>query len=190
MYRQQQVYLASNMFSTAYNGGTGSSFFKTKQDYESYQESGNHDMRGKSVFAMLAPYCSTPYPNPIDITGRHSGNLAPLNADGADTLHYGSANFYRKFWGWSGNSEDAPGRCAFDNDDDASPNTVCFQGHQSLYNPSSGGMYDIVIQNTGHWGSNVYPGVGKARNGMAKVVETVTYNNLYGGGGNLSGILK
>jgi len=69
-------------------------------------------------------------------------------------------------------------------------NTVCFQGHQSLYNPSNGGMFDIIIKNTGHWGPNVYPGVGKVRNGHQKVVETVNYNNLYGGGGNLSGMLK
>ena len=188
VYRQQQVYLAPNMFSTAYNGGTGSSFFTDKEDYTRYMEGSNHDMRGKSIFAMLAPYSSRPMQNPIDITGMHSGNLAPLNTSG--DLHFGSANFYKDWWQWTSTMEDPPARCAFDNDDDGTPNTVCFQGHQSLYNPSSGGMFDIVIQNTGHWGSNVYPGVGKARNGLAKVVETVSYNNLYGGGGNLSGMVK
>jgi hypothetical protein len=189
VYRHQQVYQAQNMFSTAYNGGCSAEFFSGQADYDKYMESGNSDMRQKSIFALLAPYSSKAYANPIDITGRHSGNLHPLNlAD--DQQHYASACFYSRYWGWSENSVDAPGRCAFDSGDDSTANTVCFQGHQSLYNPSCGGMFDIVIKNTGHWGCNVYPGVGKVRNGHQKVVENITYNNLFGGGGNLSGMLK
>jgi len=188
VYKQNRVYHANSMFSTGYSGGTGCEFFSTKRDYEKYLESGNTDMRQKSIFAILAPYSTKLYQNPLDITGTHSGNLHPLNNGEGD--HYASAGFYRKVWGWSETSEDPPGRCSFDADDDGDSNTVCFQGHQSLYNPSNGGMFDIIIKNTGHWGPNVYPGVGKVRNGHQKVVETVNYNNLYGGGGNLSGMLK
>jgi hypothetical protein len=188
VYRQQQVYLANNMFSTGYMGGSGCEFFTSRIHYETYLEQGNGDMRQKSIFALLTSYSSKLYVNPINITGRHSGNLHTLNNELND--HYASANFYRKVWGWADSSEDAPGRCSFDADEDGDSNTVCFQGHQTLYNPGNGGMFDITIKNTGHWGPNVYAGVGKVRNGHQKVVESVNYPNLYGGGGNLSGMLK
>jgi hypothetical protein len=193
VYRQQQVFLAPNMFATGYAGGTGSKMFSCSKDYVDYMESGSNQVNNKSIFAMLTPYSSCLYTNPLDITGRHGGNLMfldPKNGDEAPELHFATAPFYKKFWGWTESQMDAPGRCSFDNDDDGVPNTICFQGHQSLYNPANGGLYDIVMKNTGHWGPNVYPGVGKVRNGHQKVVETVPYNNLYGGGGNLSGMLK
>ena len=40
-----------------------------------------------------------------------------------------------------------PGRSKFETPDVAM-NTVCFQAHQSMYNPSPS-MFDIVIKNTG-----------------------------------------
>lgn len=188
VYRQQQVYLAQNMFCTAYHGGTGCEFFKTRREYESFLETGNQTRHARSLFAILAPYSSKLYANPIDITGKYHGNLQALNGPDGDEKHFATADFYRKCWGWSETVPDSANRACFDNDEGI--NTVCFQSHQSLYNPSAGGMFDIVIKNTGHWGSNVYPGVGKVRNGHQKVVETVTYNNLYGGGGNLTGMMK
>jgi hypothetical protein len=191
VYRQQNVYLANNMFSTAYNGGTGSDFFETMEHYDAYMETGGNDGRQRSIFAMLAPYSSKQYDNPINITGRHSGNLEPLNSSSSRTdTHFASANFYKRYWGWTEQVEDSPARCAFDNDDDGSPNTVCFQGHQSMFNPTNGGLFDIVIPNTGHWGPDVYAGVGKVRNGHAMVIRSAEFNNLYGGGGNLSGMIK
>lgn len=63
------------------------------------------------------------------------------------------------------------------------------QGHQSMYNPSNG-LMDLVIKNTGHWGDRVYPGCGKVRTGMAKLLEPVYYSNVYGGGGDLSAFGK
>lgn len=51
-------------------------------------------------------------------------------------------------------------------------------------------MYDLVIKNTGHWGDRVYPGCGKVRTGMAKLLEPVYYSNVYGGGGDLSAFGK
>jgi hypothetical protein len=51
-------------------------------------------------------------------------------------------------------------------------------------------MLDLVVKNTGHWGDRVYPGCGKVRQGMAKILEPVHYKNIYGGGGNMSGFEK
>jgi hypothetical protein len=59
-------------------------------------------------------------------------------------------------------------------------NTVCFQGHQAMFSPNTG-SYTQVIENTGHWGRNVYPGVGKVRAGLASAIQQVSYSEAYGG---------
>lgn len=41
--------------------------------------------------------------------------------------------------------------------------------------------FTTVIENTGHWGRNVYPGVGKVRAGLASAINQVSYNDAYGG---------
>jgi len=186
VYRQQNVYLAEDMFSTGYVGGDGTEFFEEQSDYENFCNGGTG--RHKSIFAMLAPYSSSEYANPIDVTGRYSGNLAPLNDPDVTKLHFASAQFYSWLWNWSEQSADQPSRCHFDSAD-ATPNSLCFQGHQSMYNPSNS-MFDLVVKNTGHWGDRVYPGCGKVRQGMNKLLEPVYYNNVYGGGGNMNGMLK
>jgi len=181
VFRQQNVYLAEDMFSTGYVGGCGSRFFKDQDDLDDYLE--GKRTRHASIFAMLAPYSSQEYNNPIDITGRYSGDLAPLQDTAA--LHYASAAFYREKWGWNEEVAPLPGHSKFDSHN-GTVNTVCFQGHQSMYNPSNK-MMDLVIKNTGHWGDRVYPGCGKVRQGMSKVLEPVSYNNVYGGGGSMQG---
>jgi len=50
-----------------------------------------------------------------------------------------------------------------------------------MYNPSTR-QFDAVIENTGHWGNRVYPGCGRVRRGLQKLLEPVQYNTLYGGG--------
>ena len=182
VFKQQNVYLAEDMFSTGYVGGAGSRFFNCKEHMEEYEDG----MKGRhcSIFAMLAPYSSQEYNNPIDMTGRYSGDLAPLT-DSPD-LHYASAAFYKAVWHWNEEVTPMPGHAKFDSMD-SSGNTVCFQGHQSMYNPSNK-MMDLVIKNTGHWGDRVYPGCGKVRQGMSKVLDPVSYNNIYGGGGALQGM--
>jgi hypothetical protein len=177
VYRQQNVYLAEDMFSTGYIGGTGTEFFSDYQDMEDYNN-GVHT-RHKSIFAMIAPYTDVEYNNPIDITGRYSGDTAALNVD--DKLHFSSAPFYRQLWNWGSQGNVPPGRSKFEAPD-ASQNTMCFQGHQSMFNPQTK-MFDVVIKNTGHWGDRVYPGCGKVRQGMQKVFDPPHYNNIYGGGG-------
>ena len=183
VYRQQNVYLAEDMFSTGYIGGNGTEFFTEYQDMEDYNN-GVENQRHKSIFAMLAPYSDVEYNNPVDITGRYSGDTHALNVD--ERLQFASAPFYRKLWNWGQHGQVAPGRSKFETPD-AAQNTVCFQGHQAMYNPQSS-MFDVVIKNTGHWGDRVYPGCGKVRQGMQKVFEPVQYKNVYGGGGSMAGM--
>ena len=61
-------------------------------------------------------------------------------------LHYPTAAFYDKYWKFQLDE--------YSTDDDSrfvcgsgAMNTMVFQGHQSLYNPSSG-LFDLVIKNT------------------------------------------
>jgi hypothetical protein len=182
VYTQQNVYLAEDMFSTGYIGGSGSEFFSSYQDMEDYNN--GVITRHKSLFAMIAPYTDVEYNNPIDITGRYSGDSAALNVD--ERQHFATAPFYTKLWNWGSQGQVPPGRSKFEQPD-AAQNTVCFQGHQSMYNPATS-MYDVVIKNTGHWGERVYPGCGKVRQGMSKELAAPNYNNIYGGGGSMTGM--
>ena len=123
VYRQQNVYLAEDMFSTSYVSGAGTSFFSCKEDYEAYC-SGTARSDTKSIFALLAPYSSREYANPMDLTGHYGGNIAPLQETG--DYHYATAPFYQAHWKWRSPAPDAPGRVHFDNGE-CTPNTLVFQ---------------------------------------------------------------
>jgi len=188
VYRQQNVYLAEDMFATGYVGGNDTTFFKHSNDYKTYLSGGDNFA---SIFAMIAPYSSQEYANPMDISGSFRGPRAPLNTQNEydeSCAHFSTANFYQKYWNWQTDEfhsdEDSRFQCG-----SGTSNTMMFQGHQALYNPQSQ-LFDLVIKNTGHWGDRVYPGCGKMRSGMSKVLEPVYYNNIYGGGGNVQGLMK
>ena len=91
----------------------------------------------KSIFALLAPYSSREYANPMDVTGAYGGNITPLQ-ESVDGPHYATAPFYKSFWGWRGTSPDPPTRSHFDNGD-CTPNTLVFQvrGETPLKPPAS-----------------------------------------------------
>lgn len=123
VYRQQNVYLAQDMFSTSYVSGAGTAFFSCKEDYEAYC-SGTARSDAKSIFALLAPYSSREYANPMDLTGHYGGNISALQEN--DEYHFPTAPFYQAHWGWRSPAPDAPGRPHFDNGD-CVPNTLVFQ---------------------------------------------------------------
>lgn len=146
VYRQQNVFIAEDMYSTGYVGGNDTSFYRTADDYKKYLD--GHESFA-SIFALLAPYTSQEYPNPMDVTGKFARERKPLNEcddEGNCALHYPTAGFYDKYWGFQSDE--------YSTDDDSrfvcgsgAMNTMVFQGHQSLYNPSSG-LFDLVIKNT------------------------------------------
>lgn len=111
------------MFSTSYVSGAGTSFFTCKDDYEAYC-SGTARSDAKSIFALLAPYSSREYANPMDLTGHYGGNIAPLQE--TPEYHYATAPFYQAHWGWRSPAPDTPGRVHFDNGE-CTPNTLVFQ---------------------------------------------------------------
>jgi hypothetical protein len=165
VYNHRQCFLAEDMLSTKYLGGNDCVVMT------------NDEERG-SMYICIAPYQSEEYSNPLDITGRDS-TLGTVGA--GQPLQYPSADFYKKHWSWK-HAERPNDRHEAWQPDSELINTECWQGHQSMYNPNTK-LHDLVIMNTGHWGPRVYPGCGKARNGMTKLLEEVHYNNVVGGGG-------
>ena len=169
VYNHRQTFLAEDMLSTKYEGGNDCSMYGSIDDIE-----GKH-----SMFVCIAPYQAEEYANPLDITGRDRA-LGASNM--TDTTQYATADFYCKYWGEEWSQDSRPNDKEYAWDVEQQRNTECFQGHQSMFNPNTK-LHDIVTTNTGHWGPRVYPGCGKARNGMTKVLEEVHFNNVLGGGG-------
>ena len=180
MYRQQQVALAENIYCTGYVGGNGCKFYHEKSQIQKNTK----DHIEADIFALLVPYESgvsgdgvvgavDEFPNPLSITG--SFDHENFYADETDTtsLHYATANFYKNFWGWASGQAGDKDMPYFESY--SQYNTVRFQGHQQLYNPSTG-LFDIITPGTGHWGDRIYPGCGRVRKGMARMLQPVTFN--------------
>ena len=174
-YKQQNVYLAEDIFSTGYVGGDDCNFFSDKSQYATYLS--NYDP-ARSLFACIVPYTSSDYANPMDITGRLPNDRAASAGSG---LHYATAPFYKHYWQFD-NQNFGDGNAPHYHANANRVNTIVYQGHQSMYSVSDR-THNLVIKNTGHWGDRVYPGCGKIRNGFAKALEPVSYTNIYGGGG-------
>ena len=177
VYKQQNVLLAEDIFAMGYVGGNDCHFFKTYEDFHSYMQDYAPD---RSLFACITPYSSTEHPNPMDITGSLPNDRAVPSAHEVG-YQYASAGFYRNFWKWD-NQGFADGGAPHYTASLNRMNSICYQGHQSMYNAQTK-TADLVIKGTGHWGDKIYPGCGKVRAGFAKMLENVNYNNVYGGGG-------
>jgi hypothetical protein len=140
VYRKENVFVARDMFCSKYCGGGGIHFFGSQQEHKhqlippsprwSVPTSTAALGNKKSLFAMLVPYA------PFD----PAADIGVVDLSSATQPSYASSDFYRKLWGWSTES----------------PNTTCFQGLQNMYN-SETRVYDVVVQNQGHWrGSSIY----------------------------------
>jgi hypothetical protein len=176
VYNERAVYHAHDYMCTGYLGGNDTRFVtaKSRQDFAQSQGDNEHF---HSMFACLVPYQRTAYPNPMDITGSFYDRVRGEKT--SKNLHYPSANFYKKYWNWSNEQQESPNEAKYTSER-GTMNTVCFQGHQAMFSPNTG-SYTQVIENTGHWGRNVYPGVGKVRAGLASAIQQVSYSEAYGG---------
>jgi hypothetical protein len=180
VYKPHQVGIAENIFSMGYLYGNDCNFYSGRDQLGG----GTPGTMNASIFSCLVPYEGTgsedvmqtknEFPNPMSITGQfeHTILAAMQTQEQKDTPHYPSAGFYKNFWRWVSPAD--PDHSERMYDVSATLNTICYQGHQQNYNPSTG-QYDIVIANTGHWGDKIYPGCGKVRRGVEKMLQSVTY---------------
>ena len=176
VYKQQNVLLAEDIFAMGYVGGDDCNFFKETDDYRSFMTT---YVPNRSLFACMVPYGNRDYDNPMDITGQLPNDTSPSASDGRP--QYETAQFYKSYWNFD-NSSYVDGSAPHYHATAGRANTVCYQGHQSMYSIQDR-TFNLVIKNTGHWSDRVYPGCGKVRNGFSKALEPVQYNNIFGGGG-------
>jgi hypothetical protein len=96
--------------------------------------------------------------------------------------HYASSDYYSMIYQLNNSAQTY--MQTYDYAEQNRFNTLCFQGHQSTFNVNTS-LYDLTTVNTGHWGPNVYPGVGRVRRGQMKSMATVSYNTSFGATNNV-----
>lgn len=122
VYKPDQVFLAENIYSGDYIRGMDTSMHDLRSVL-----SENTEANQRSIFTCLVPlptfdksdslsYMTEP-PNPLDCTGRFSGNVPHLTSidndnDTRGRLHYASADFYSRLYQWCVNAAQAGIFCA------------------------------------------------------------------------------
>jgi len=166
--RPKNYIIVEDVFSQGYIGGEGTKYF-TKASFEKTMLDGELGKGGKpSIIAVACDHC--PDEDVLDISGRFQSSVYDIfNDDDALKEQYqGSASAYKdmKLAGIE------PYRMQLDD-----PymqrvqryNTVCFRGMQYTAMkdgaPDAGGSMVLTQLNTGHWGTNIYAGVRKVREG-------------------------
>jgi hypothetical protein len=185
VYQPHHVWIADNVMAQGYIGGNNCT----------WRHSGHNthvtDVTDASMYSCLVPYDCPPdggrvhaafweseIPNPIDITGSYSSapSLAAL-ASSSRGMHYATSRFYARMHNWSNSSAGMDETSMGLNN---SWNTICFQGHQAMFNVRSK-LYDLVRANTGHRGERIYAGCGRVWRGLAKLLEPVNFVQEHGG---------
>jgi hypothetical protein len=187
----RNVIVARNVFCNAYERGAGVKFFSGNSAADGGSSGvpfGYHPKTGEheaDLISVVVPSGSLKdIDNPVDIRGWKEGReYGGNNGLTQQTTQYPAqaAREVRRAFKTNQYAHD------YDEDEEAdgvntfrvgrrSMNTVCFQGHQFSYNVN-GGVHNVVTVNTGHWGPNVYPGVGRVRAGEMKYIERQSYQH-------------
>ena len=162
IHNEKNYTIIEDIFSCGYKGGEDTSFYESKQDLSRDIHAENFD---RSIICSLLPY-RTNEPqgprvhNPIDVTGKLHPTLyqdTDISQRDLEVSMYPGARYlceYLELKKLSSYTSDAT-------ETFLSPfkylNTIAFQGAQYMYNAHQGQWCDR-IQNTGHWGPNVYNG--------------------------------
>lgn len=194
VYKSDAVMLAENIYATGYVGGNDVTFNTT-------QSLNTENQNRKSIFVAIIPapdysgeemaHSVPEMMNPIDVTGNFAQSvphLAMLENELGNSLgkkHYATCDYYSHLYQFNNQSQTY--NQAYDYAEQNRFNTMCFQGHQSTFNIHTN-LYDLTTVNTGHWGANVYPGVGKVRRGQMKSMMNVSYNTSFGATNNIVSI--
>jgi len=170
----KNVYVQHNVFSEEYQGGNGIGFYNP----ESYRTHDPDDLR-ESIICIAVPCVERNFPSPMDTSGRHYVEYASGLVTERDfrELHYSTAFRANQEYGFHIAAKKQGNRLENYSSQTIHENRRMYQGHQWMYNAKLG-KYDKVRTNKGHWGSNVYPGVGKIRNGsIENEMREMDYTN-------------
>ena len=102
--------------------------------------------------------------------------MAIANVAHSSSPHYATANWFTKYYNFD-NRMDMVDLDYFRYS--TRLNTITYQGHYFSWNPGQS-SFSMPHQNTGHWGPNVYEGVGAVRNGVMKAIRECNYS-VHGG---------
>ena len=169
--RPKNYIIVEDVFSQGYIGGEGTKYF-TKGENGTFQRAMLNGELGKggkpSIIAVACDHC--PDEDVLDISGRFQSSIYDIfNDDDALVEQYQGSGSAYKDMGLAGIE---PYRMQLDD-----PymqrvqryNTVCFRGMQytamKAGKPDVDGSMVLTQLNTGHWGTNIYAGVRKVREG-------------------------
>lgn len=171
--RPKNYIIVEDIFSQGYVGGEGRTLF-TKGPNGSFKKAVDENTLGKSGPSIIAvPTTEAPKGDVLDITGRFQQSVYDIfNEEDAQTEHYaGSGSAYEAM----NLSMLEPYRNNM-NDEYIMRvqryNTVCFRGMQYT---KDGTEMKLTQLNTGHWGTNIYPGVRKVREGEMSFMKQCNY---------------
>jgi len=167
---EKEYVIAEDVFAAGYKGGENTRMYSNKEEFVD-------DVRAESfrnsILSFLIPY-RTNQPrgpriqNPIDITGKLHPTLyqdTDIPAREVEEAMYPGARYYCEVLQLKELSSYASDATEHFLSPYKYINTVCFQGHQFMYNHKMGGFVD-KIRNTGHWGPHgVYAGCKAVRCG-------------------------
>ena len=171
--RPKNYIIIEDVFSQGYIGGEGTRFF-TKDELENAVSEGTLGKGGGPSLICVQSDGGEPDSDVLDITGRFQQSVYDIfNDENAYVEHYqGSGSAYEQMslqllepYRNNLNDEYIQRVQRF--------NTVCFRGMQytkfkadgSVAKPSDAGEMKLTQLNTGHWGTNIYAGVRKVREG-------------------------
>jgi hypothetical protein len=177
IHEPKNVFVIKNSFVDGYNGGSGAKPYINQP--ETYDP--QHDIYGDgSIFVVALPRYETELLNPLSITGKfHYMDEEVYDMKENDNLHYSTAPFYNRMYGWQGKGVGSDGGFDFIYmNERATPNATVWFGH-TLYYIGKDGAFTGVRQGTGHWGpDHTYIGCNDARAGKMKEFRSVDYNHL------------
>ena len=153
----KHMYIADDVFCTGYVGGENVDFIKNVNELN--QRVTDHSA---SLIATLEPFTNDTVGHPLSLRG----DL--INEEGIDDIaepepssglaapgSYAMASHISEHYGISGSAPT-------DDENLHAVNGVMFRGAS---NHHDGNVFSIQVKNTGHWGPEVYDGVGAVRNG-------------------------
>ena len=157
----KNVYVQHNVLSEEYQGGNGIEFYNP----ESYRAHDVDNLR-QSIICVAVPCVERNFPSPMDTSGRHYVEYAAglVSKNDFQELHYSTAFRTNQEYGFHVAAKKQGNRIENNGSRHLHENRRMYQGMQWMWNTKME-KYDKIRVNQGHWGPNVYPGVGKIRNG-------------------------
>ena len=171
--RPKNYIIIEDIFSQGYVGGEGVKIYSL-EEFQRDMEDGQLGKGGRP--SIIAVPSEEPESDVLDITGRFHQTVYDIFSDnGSSEEHYKySSSVYKAL----GLTMIEPYRHNIMDEYIQRVqrfNTVCFRGMQ--YTKENGGTdFKLTQLNTGHWGTNVYPGVRKVREGENSFMKQCDYD--------------